>query len=94
MTRISVSVSAEEVLKQLQPEIEAEVRARLAARDAMLAHRRSELQALETAIDTVVAAVGRVDNSHHSRDESRAIQALVAAASGLRRASYMLKKGK
>lgn len=54
---------------------------------------RSRGAALEMSIKNVARASARVDAAHNTRDEIPSIHALIAAASGLRRAFEASSKG-
>lgn len=98
---VTVPLDRKTLLELLQPEIErliarAETKAAAEARKqyreaAKL--RRSVSPALQLAIDNVARASARVDVAHNTRDERPSLNALVAAASGLRRAHEASRKG-
>ncbi len=94
---LAFAMSKEALLDRLAPEIDVIVKERMAAIAGETAakeqHRRSTSDALEQAIKNVTRAVARVDNSRNTRDEVPAINALVAAASGLRRAHKAHQEG-
>ncbi|SOC46610.1 hypothetical protein SAMN05892877_12354 [Rhizobium subbaraonis] len=94
---LTFAISKDVLLDRLAPEIDGIVRDRMAAINGETAaskeRRRSLDEALEQAIKNVTRAVARVDNSRHTRDEVPAINALVAAASGLRRAYRQSREG-
>lgn len=90
---LTFAMSKEVLLDRLAPEIDVIVKERMAAIAGETAARRSLDQALDHAIKNVTRAVARVDNSRNSRDEIPAINALVAAASGLRRAHIAYQEG-
>lgn len=90
-------MSKDALLERLAPEIDVIVKERMAAiagdTAAKKERRRTRDEALEEAIKNVARAVARVDNSRNTRDEVPAINALVAAASGLRRAQKAHQEG-
>ncbi|MFD1330230.1 hypothetical protein [Mycoplana ramosa] len=94
---LTIAVPKDVLLDRLAPDIDGIVRDRMAAISGQTAareeRRRSVDAALHQAIKNVTRAVARVDNSRNTRDEVPAINALVAAASGLRRAHSAFQEG-
>ncbi len=89
MVRLTVEIPSDSAKAALRPEIEAEVQRRV--RDAVFnARRRDETEAisplLASAIDPVIKAVTRYENSRFTRDETSARDHLVATCLGLRKA--------
>lgn len=81
---------ADQIAATLSPLIEAKVDDRIRE---LLPRRRTPNEALDAAIMAVIKAVDRVDTSRNFRDENPSINALVAAAAGLRMARRNLPKG-
>ena len=99
MTPLMLTLPAdrEMLLQLLQPEIDCIVG------DAVAMARKQQWEAakrrfqrspvMRQAIENVARASARVDAAHNTRDERPSIHALIAAASGLRRAVEASKKG-
>ncbi len=94
---LSIPIEKARLLAVLEDDIEAIVTARIApwraARLASLRRSRDRDGTLANAIQKVARASARVDTAHNTRDERPSINALIAAASGLRRAVRASEKG-
>ena len=99
MTQLMLTLSAdrEMLLELLQPEIDCIVGAAVAAaRKQCWEEAKRRLHrgpVMHQAIQNVARASARVDAAHNTRDERPSLHALMAAASGLRRALEASKKG-
>lgn len=89
MVRLTVEIPSDAAKAALRPEIENEVTRRV--REAIFdAKQRGEAEALSpllsTAMDAVIKAVTRYENSRFTRDEDSACVHLIATCQGLRKA--------
>ncbi len=89
----NITFPLDELVDQVAPLVEERLEARFAELQVTANKRRSKLDTLEAAITAVIKAVDRVDKSRNSRDEPASINALVAAAAGLKSARLNLRKG-
>ena len=90
VTKVQLTVEVPEIdlIKMVEPHIEARLRegaAALKREHADSGRVRPRHLALDQAINNVARASARVDSARNSRDEQRSIQNLIAAADGLRR---------
>jgi len=94
---VTVPIDRKKMLDLLQDEIDCIVGAAVAgARKQTREEAKRHFyrgQILHQAIQNVARASARVDAAHNTRDERPSINALIAAASGLRRAVEAAKKG-
>ena len=86
---LQLKLPEDQILQQLEPQIQAEVQKRYTELDIQIAAIRSA----KLAIDDVIRAVDRVEDSRNSRDEQPSIQNLVKAAAKLRRLFEAYRKG-
>lgn len=89
----SINFPIADLVEQVAPLVEERLEARFAEQKIAENKRRSKLDTLEVAINAVVKGWERVERSRNSRDEPAAVNALIAAAAGLRSARLNYRKG-
>ncbi|SEH22563.1 hypothetical protein [Rhizobium sp. NFR12] len=89
----NVSFPLTELVDQVVPLVEERLEAKFAGMKVAANKRRSRLDSFEVAVSAVIKAVERVEKARNSRDETPSINALVAAAAGLRSARLNYVKG-
>jgi len=89
----SVNFPLTELVDQVAPLVEERLEAKFAELQVAANKRRSKLDTFEVAVTAVIKAVERVEKARNSRDEPASINALVAAAAGLRSARINYRKG-
>lgn len=89
----SINFPIDSLVEQVAPLVEARLEAKFAELKIGENKRRSKLDTLDAAITAVIKAGERVEKSRNSRDEPAALNALVAAAAGLRSARLNYRKG-
>ena len=89
----SINFPIADLIEQVAPLVEERLEAKFAQLKIGENNRRSKLDTLEAAITAVIKASERVEKSRNSRSEPSAINALIAAAAGLRSARLNYRKG-
>ncbi len=89
----NVALPVSDLMRKLEPFIQAEVAARVQRSPAAVSQPllRTDPSSIDEAISNVTRALTRVENSQNSRDEIPATKALVAAATALRRVHEAIK---
>ena len=99
VTKVQLTVEVPEIdlIKIVEPHIEARLREGVASVKRRYDAERDRLtlrdQAFDRAIRNVVRASARVEGGHNSRDEQPSIRNLIAAADGLRRLIEARQRG-
>lgn len=93
LINITVQMPVADVLNTLAPQIDDIVKSRVVEIRQQLKATRSQAAALSHATDELVSAITRYENSQHTRDERAAVNNLIAAAKGFRKAHRAYKRG-
>ena len=89
----SINFPIADLIAQVAPLVEERLEARFTELKVAENKRKSKLETLEKAIEAVVKASEQVEKSRNSRSEPSSLNALVAAAAGLRSARLNYRKG-